>query len=176
MNYAEIDDALASMVIIYDTREQPTSALMRRLSAFPCETRREMCGFGDYSAACTLPDGSEMSLNGVVAVERKMSLDELSRNFTASRERFAREFKRATENGGKLYLLVEEASWDKIFAGRYKTKFNKEAYIASLMAWQARYGTQILFCSAEISPMMIYKVLRYELKERLERMCEDGKR
>lgn len=172
MNYAEIDDALASMVIIYDTREQPTPALMRRLSAFPCETRREMCGFGDYSAACTLPDGSEFSLNGVVAVERKMSLDELSRNFTAGRERFAREFERATENGGKLYLLVEDSSWDMVFAGRYKTKFNKEAYIASLMAWQARYNTQIVFCTAAISPMMIYKILRYELKERLERMCE----
>ena len=173
MNYAEIDDALASMVIIYDTREQPTPALMRRLSAFPCETRREMCGFGDYSAACTLPDGSELSLNGVVAVERKMSLDELSRNFTAGRERFAREFERATENGGKLYLLVEDSSWDMVFAGRYKTKFNKEAYIASLMAWQARYNTQIVFCTATISPMMIYKILRYELKERLERMCEE---
>lgn len=172
MNYAEIDDALASMVIIYDTREQPTPALMRRLSAFPCETRRETCGFGDYSAACTLPDGSELSLNGVVAVERKMSLDELSRNFTAGRERFAREFERATENGGKLYLLVEDSSWDMVFAGRYKTKFNKEAYIASLMAWQARYNTQIVFCTAAISPMMIYKILRYELKERLERMCE----
>lgn len=174
MTYADIDDALASMVIIYDTREQPTPALMRRLSAFPCETRREMCGFGDYSAACTLPDGTEFSLNGVVAVERKMSLDELSRNFTANRERFAREFARATENGGKLYLLVENASWDMVFAGRYKTKFNKEAYVASLMAWQARYGTQIIFCTSEISPMVIYKVLRYELKERLERMCEDG--
>ena len=173
MNYAEIDDALASMVIIYDTREQPTPALMRRLSAFPCETRREMCGFGDYSAACTLPDGSEFSLNGVVAVERKMSLDELSRNFTAGRERFAREFERATENGGKLYLLVEDSSWDMVFAGRYKTKFNKEAYIASLMAWQARYNTQIVFCTATISPMMIYKILRYELKERLERLCEE---
>ena len=174
MNYAEIDDALASMVIIYDTREQPTPALMRRLSAFPCKTRREMCGFGDYSAACTLPDGTELSLNGVVAIERKMSLDELSRNFTVGRDRFAREFQRAKDNGGKLYLLVENANWDMLFAGRYKTKFNKDAYIASLMAWQARYNTQLIFCTSEISPMMIYKTLRYELKEQLERMCEDG--
>ena len=174
MTYAEIDDVLASMVIIYDTREQPTPALMRRLSAFPCQTRREMCGFGDYSAACTLPDGSELSLNGVVAIERKMSLDELSRNFTAGRERFAREFQRAKDSGGKLYLLVENGNIDMIFAGRYKTKFNRESYIASLMAWQARYGTQVLFCTSEISQMVIYKVLRYELKERLERMCENG--
>lgn len=172
MTYAEIDDALASMVILYDTREQPTPALMRRLSAFPCETRREMCGFGDYSAACTLPDGSELSLNGVVAIERKMSLDELSRNFTVGRDRFAREFQRAKDNGGKLYLLVENGNLDMIFAGRYKTKFNRESYIASLMAWQARYGTQVLFCTSEISQVVIYKVLRYELKERLERMCE----
>lgn len=173
MTYAEIEDTLSTMVIIYDTREQPTPALMRRLSAFPCKTRREMCGFGDYSACCTLPDGTEYSLNGVVAIERKMSLDELSRNFTVGRERFAREFGRAKDNGGKLYLLVENANWDMIFAGRYKTKFNKDAYVASLMAWQARYGTQVLFCTSEISQMVIYKVLRYELKERLERMCEE---
>lgn len=174
MTYAEVNDVLASMVILYDTREQPTPALMRRLSAFPCETRREMCGFGDYSAACTLPDGSELSLNGVVAIERKMSLDELSRNFTASRDRFAREFQRAKDNGGKIYLLVENASWDAVFAGRYKTKFNKESYVASLMAWQARYNTQLIFCTDSIAPLVIYKTLRYELKERLERMCEDG--
>ena len=172
MTYADIDDALASMVIIYDTREQPTPALQRRLSAFPCDTRREMCNFGDYSACCKLPDGTELTLNGKVAIERKMNLDELSRNFTANRDRFAREFQRAKDNGGKLYLLVENANWDMVFAGRYKTKFNKDAYVASLMAWQARYNTQVLFCTAEISPMVIYKVLRYELKEQLERLCE----
>lgn len=167
MDNFEIDDALETMVILYDTREQDTPALRRRLSAFPCGSRREMCDFGDYSAACKLPDGSEFSLNGVVAIERKMSLEELSRNFTVGRERFIKEFGRATKSGGKLYLLVENGSWDKLFAGRYKTKFSKEAFIASLAAWQARYNTQVLFCSPEIAPMLIYKILHYELKERL---------
>lgn len=167
MNCFEIEDALSSMVILYDTREQDTPALRRRLSAFPCKARREMCSFGDYSAACTLSDGSEFSLNGVVAIERKMSLEELSRNFTAGRERFTKEFCRAKEHGARLYLLVENGNLDKLFAGRYKTKFSKEAFIASLAAWQARYGTQVLFCSSEIAPMLIYKILHYELKERL---------
>ena len=167
MDNFEIDNALETMVILYDTREQDTPALRRRLSAFPCGSRREMCDFGDYSVACKLPDGSEFSLNGIVAIERKMSLEELSRNFTAGRKRFTNEFSRATANGGKLYLLVENGSWDKLFAGRYKTKFGKEAFIASLCAWQARYNTQVLFCSSEIAPMLIYKILHYELKERL---------
>lgn len=172
MNCFDLEDVLSSMIILYDTREQDTPALRRRLSAFPCNSRREMCSFGDYSAACTLPDGSELSLNGTVAIERKMSLEELSRNFTAGRERFSNEFRRAQASGAKLYLLVENANWDKLFAGRYKAKFNKEAFIASLAAWQARYGTQVLFCSAEIAPLLIYKILRYELKEHLKRMEE----
>ena len=98
----EIQNALDTMVVLIDTREQDTPAFRRRVSRLPCAWKREMCSFGDYSAECLLPDGSTFSLNGLVAIERKMSLDELSRNFTYSRKRFEREFGRMTDAGGKI--------------------------------------------------------------------------
>ena len=170
----ELEKTLSNIKVTVDTREQATTALADRLSDISFEYERKKLDFGDYSCKVTLTDGAEIDFATKFAIERKMSLDELSRNFTASRDRFAREFQRAKDNGGKIYLLVENASWDAVFAGRYKTKFNKESYVASLMAWQARYNTQLIFCTDSIAPLVIYKTLRYELKERLERMCEDG--
>ena len=163
----EIQNALDTMVVLIDTREQDTPAFRRRVSRLPCEWRREMCSFGDYSAACTLPDGSPYSLNGTVAIERKMSLDELSRNFTYSRKRFEREFGRMRDAGGKLYLLVENASWERVYGHKYKTRFDPKAYAASLCAWMARYDTPIVFCQPETAPILIYQILYRELKERL---------
>ena len=173
MHPIEIAAALDSMVILVDTREQDTPAFRRRVSAFPCAWRREACPFGDYSAACTLPDGSEYSLNGRIAVERKMNLDELSRNFTASRKRFEREFGRMQDVGGKLYLLVEHASWEKLYGWEYRTQFPPKNYIASLCAWMARYDTQLVFCAPTTSPKLIYEILKREMKEKLSEISAD---
>lgn len=163
----EVQNALDTMVVLIDTREQDTPAFRRRVSRLPCKWRREMCGFGDYSAACTLPSGAEYSLNGIVAIERKMNLEELSRNYTAARKRFEREFGRMRDAGGKLYLLVENASWERVYGHKYKTRFDPKAYAASLCAWMARYDTPIVFCQPETAPILIYQILYRELKERL---------
>lgn len=171
MDVFDIEDALRTMTIIYDTREHDTPALRRRLAAFPCPTKREMCKSGDYSVTCTLPGGEEYSLNGIVNIERKMNLEELSRNMSVGKERFGNEFQRAIDGGGKLYLLVEDGSFDMILMGDYNTRFHKNAYIAALMAWQARYNTQVIFCSARNAPTMIYKILYYELREHLMRLA-----
>ena len=163
----EIQNALDTMVVLIDTREQDTPAFRRRVSRLPCKWRREMCSFGDYSAACTLPDESPFSLNGTVAIERKMSLDELSRNYTVARKRFEREFGRMMDAGGKLYLMVENASWERVYGHKYKTRFDPKAYAASLCAWMARYDTPIVFCQPETAPALIYQILYREMRERL---------
>ena len=168
MHPIDIQNCLSNMVIIYDTREQETAALHKRLKSMQCPHKRQKLDSGDYSCECTLPNGTVYSLADKVVVERKMSADEICSNFTRGRERFVREFDRLKSTGGKPYLLIENTSWEDIFAGNYRSRLNPMALVASLKAWEARYGTHILFCTPKLTGQLIYKTLYYELKERLE--------
>lgn len=162
----ELDQALQSMTILVDTREQDTPALHKRLNGLGCTYERQKLDCGDYGAAYTDRDGQRALLP--VAVERKMALDELCCCFTRERDRFKREFERARDANIKFYLLVENASWENVLAGKYRSKLNPEALIASVLAWSIRYGFQVIFCKPESTGKLIYKIMRYELKERLE--------
>ena len=174
MTCFEVDEALKNMKILIDTREQDTPALRRRIKAMKCETERVKLDVGDYSCSCTLPDGTEYSLEKDVVIERKMNPDELCQCFTKGRARFQREFERAVANGTKVYLLVEEADWEAIFNGEYRSRLTPDALTASICAWAARYNINIIFCNAKTSGLLIKRLLRYELKERLERGDADG--
>ena len=133
-----------------------------------CPHKRQKLDSGDYSCECMLPNGTIYSLADKVVIERKMSADEICSNFTRGRQRFVREFDRLKSTGGKPYLLIENTSWEDIFAGNYRSQLNPMALVASLKAWEARYGTHILFCTPRLTGQLIYKTLYYELKERLE--------
>ena len=93
---------LDSMVILVDTREQDTPRLRLRLRRMGCPWERQKLDFGDYSAKFRLPTGDFWTLACRVAVERKMSLDELCQCYTKGRDRFQREFERAKNTGAKL--------------------------------------------------------------------------
>jgi ERCC4-type nuclease len=165
----ELKDALDGMVVLVDTREQDTSRLRARLKQMDCPNERMKLDFGDYSAKFPLPNGEWFSLADKVAVERKMHLDELCACYCKDRERFAREFERAKEAGAKIYLLIEDASWESAYAGKYRSKMFSTALIASMLAWLARYDCQILMCKAETSGRLIKDILYREGKERMER-------
>lgn len=163
-----LEKALSSLTLLVDTREQATPALGERIASCGLPHRREKLDFGDYSCAYTTEEGEERSLADAVAIERKMSLDELCLCFGKDRGRFAREFQRAKEAGARLYLLVENASWEDILAGRYRSRMKPAALLASLLAWQARYDLKVVFCRRETTGVLLHKILRYELKARLE--------
>jgi len=173
MNPVEIESCLNSMIILVDTREQPSKRSAQRLESLGIPYRRQTLKYGDYTYSFTFPDGHELFAPGVTAdgdavVERKMNLEELSGCFCQSRDRFSREFFRAKDKKASTYLLIEDGNWEKIINGRYKTKFNSKSFFASATAWMARYGTHIIFCQHELSGKMIKEVLYRELKERLE--------
>lgn len=162
----EIDNCLESLVILVDTREQPSERAQKRYDSFGCAYRREKLDFGDYSGCFTLPSGTEQKLN--VAIERKMNLEEISSCFTHERKRFKAEFERAKEAGASVYLLVEDASWENLINGRYKTQFNPKAFFGSMCSWIARYNLKPIFCKQETSGKIIHEILYRELKSRLE--------
>ena len=82
---------------------------------------------------------------------------------------------RATDHGAKIYLLVENATYENLLNGKYKTKFHPEAFTASLFAWVARYNIVPVFCKSEMSGKVIKKILFRELKERLTRGDYDAR-
>lgn len=165
--------ALSHLTLLVDTREQPTKRAEKRIEAVGFPFERTTLSFGDYSAKIALSDGSTLSLDKVVAIERKMNLDEICACFTHERKRFTAEFERARDAGAKMYLLIENADMEKALNGRYRSKMNPSALVASLFAWMARYDCKVIMCKEETSGRMIREILLRETKEFLERMDED---
>lgn len=174
MERFEIEDCLKSMEILVDTREQPSQRATDRYESFGCPWQKRTLNFGDYTYNFLLPNGEklfsdETTVSGHAVIERKMSLTELSGCFCQSRDRFKAEFERATAAGASIYLLVEDATWEKLLTGKYNTRFNPAAFTASLIAWSIRYNIKPIFCRKESSGRIIKEILYRELKERLER-------
>ena len=168
----EIEEALKGMVVLVDTREQDTARLRVRLKDMKCEHERCKLDFGDYSAKVPV-NGEWLTLN--VAIERKMDLDELAQCYCNGRKRFEREFERAQTAGAKIYLLVENATWEDAYTGNYRSKMSPKALIASILAWLSRYRCQVIFCRQRTSGRLIYDILYREAREHLERtMLDEG--
>ncbi len=154
----EIDRCVESMVLLVDTREQPTKRLKDRLEATGLPYERQKLDVGDYSCKCTLPGGESFDLSARVVIERKMNLDELCMCFGKERPRFEREFERA-----------EGDNWEKAYNGKYRSLLKPQALVASIDAFRARYGMQLDFCKPETTGKLIRDILHRELKEYLQR-------
>ena len=173
MDKLDIEACLESFRILVDTREQPSARATKRYNAFGCPYKRQTLSYGDYTYNFTMPNGWDLfkeddTAEGDCVIERKMNLEELSGCLCQQRDRFRREFERAREHGASIYLLVEDGSWENVINGRYKTKFNPNAYFATLTAWMARYDINMIFCKKETSGKLIKQILYRELKDRLE--------
>lgn len=173
MHPSEIDGILKTFKIKIDTREQPTERSKMRYKQFGCQYERQKLNFGDYTAAVTMPDDSELSLANIAVIERKMNADEICGCFTHDRARFSREFERAQEAGAKTYLLLENLTWEIAYSGKYRSQMKPQAFTASMLAWLARYNCQILMCKSETSGKLIHDILYREAKEYLERMVDE---
>lgn len=172
MTPIEVEKILDSMVILRDTREQDTDRARRRYKAFglPCE--KAVLDYGDYTYNATLLSGNHVfdqsdRIHPMCAIERKMNLDELAGCFTHDRKRFEAEMVRCQEHGGRMFLLIENGTWEHLLLGRYRSKFRPKAFLASLTAWMVRYGLQVVFCKEDTSPALIREILYRDLKERL---------
>lgn len=170
MHPIEVEQALKGITYIVDSREQDTQSLRDRMRYLePCE--RGKLDAGDYSAKVPLPDGTWFQIP--CAIERKMSATELAGCYCQQRKRFTAEFERAKEAGVKLYLLVEGASWETIYAGAYRSHMESKALVASILAWLARYNCQVIFCQSRTTGKLIRDILYREAKETLTRMGDE---
>lgn len=173
VNPFEFSDALDSMVILTDTREQPTAQAERRYKQFGVPYERHKLDFGDYSAKF-LVNGEWLSIEQKAIVERKMGLGELCMCYCQERKRFEREFERIKESGARCYLLIEDATWEHIYAGKYRSQMRPNSLVASVLAYTVRYNAVPIFCRAETSGRLIHDILYREGKEFLERYMDDA--
>lgn len=173
MDPFDIKEVLDSFTIIIDTREQPTQKYQERCQAFG-KWKRTALAYGDYSYDCTLPDGSQLygiqekALLPKCVIERKMDLTELAMCLGRERKRFEREMQRAADHGARIFLLIENGSWEGIINHRYRSKLHPSAFFASLTAWMIRYNMNVVFCREGTSGKLIREILYRDLKERLE--------
>ena len=171
MHPAEVEACLESMVCLCDSREQDTPRLRQRLKDINLPIERTALKAGDYGAMVLLPSGEWYELP--IVIERKMDIDELCMCFCQQRGRFKREFERARIAQKRLYLLIEGATWEKIYNGQYRSNMRSRSLIASILSWVARYDCEIIFCSSRITGGLIRDILWYEAKEILTKMEGD---
>ena len=164
MEQKTIDTVLQTFTILVDTREQDTERSRRRLSAMETPWSKVALEFGDYAATVRIDD---KWIIPHCVIERKMNLDELAMCLTRERDRFRREFQRAKDAGAKVYLLVENGSWEALLAGRYRSRFHPKAFLSSLCSWIVRFQICLIFCDELTTPILIREILYRDIKERL---------
>jgi ERCC4-type nuclease len=165
----EIKNALKSLTVICDSREQVNAHVTGYLDSkkIPHTTRK--LDIGDYSAML-----GNMTLEHSIVIERKANLDELAGNFTADRQRFEDEFTRAKADGMRIYLLIENATWSDILLHNYRSKLTPKSLIASLLSWQARFNITIIFCKPAETGQIIHGILYYAARDALKRGASYG--
>lgn len=158
----ELKSELSKMEIICDTRENVNDHITSWLDKknIPYITRK--LNTGDYSAML-----GGLTMEKDVLIERKHNLDEICGNFTAERERFEREMIRAKAIGTKVFLVIENATWEDVFLGNYRSQLKPQSLAASLLSWQVKYNLTVLFCKPESTGKLIYSILYYWAREEL---------
>jgi len=166
-NDAETKALLKSLTMIVDSREQKNQHILRYFTEKNIPYRVQKLDYGDYAAI--IPKNEEFGifrdiyLLDNVAIERKATLDELAQNLTHGRTQIENEFLRS--RGSKLYLMVEDATWQDIEAKKYRADYSPSAYMGTLRAFEARYDIRLSFTLSANSGSFIHSVLFYHARE-----------
>lgn len=164
MTNKEKIDILSDMTIIIDSREKKNQHIIDYLVNNKIPYKIETLSSADYSFILT--NYPKLNFDKKILVERKGSLDEVAGNFTKNRDRFKREFERLSSDQ-TIHIVMETATWKKIINGSYRSKFSPNAYIASLLTWNIKYNCPIWFVEKKEAGEIIYKILYYELYNKL---------
>ena len=162
------------MTCIIDSREHATAEAKKRWESFGVPYRIQALKSGDYTAEFILPNGETFSLENHALIERKLGLTEICGNFCQNRDRFIREFERIKEAGARVYIVIENGSWENVYNGKYRSQMHPNALIANLTAWMARYNAHMSCCGAETFPKLCREILYREAKEILTNMAFDA--
>lgn len=137
------------MKILVDSREQCPFTF----AGYDCEVVAGSLPTGDYSL---------LHLEHQIAIERK-SLVDLMGCLTAGRERFTRELERG--RGMTVFAVVVEADWLALADGRYRSRMEPGAAVASVLSLSMRNRVPFHFCgSREQAEAVTFHLLRLYLQ------------
>lgn len=164
---SELKELLSSMVMLIDTREQVNQHITSYFRTQGVSFRDKKLDYGDYSAY--LPANPKLGIQRHLylnaSIERKNSVDELAQSIK-DRTRFENELIRA--KGSPFLLMVEDVNgYEKIIRGEYRSQYQPKALLASLKAFEARYGFQTVFVSQQTAGNYIYWHFYYLLRNLL---------
>lgn len=162
----QIHNILEDMVIIYDTRERKNDHILKYFDDNGIKYRRDTMTTADMTFE--LPHYPELGLDRQFLIERKASLDEIAGNFTKDRARFQREFERITTE--HLHLVIENATFKKMFNESYRSKLPSKSFLASLLTWSIRYNFKVWYTTPPETGRLVYYILYYELMENLKNL------
>jgi hypothetical protein len=168
---AEIDTILKSIVVIVDKQEKVNNHITDGFKATEIKTFGASLNYCDYSFYVPKNESlgifSDTYFHKKIAIERKNSLEELSAGLTEGRARLENEFMRGFFDGCKMFLMVEDGSYEDIINHNYKTKTKPASYLASILSFQNKYNITIAFIGKEYAYKYIYGTFYYYLKNLL---------
>ena len=167
-----IDKLLKEIIVIYSTLEQQNQHILDYFDKQKIQHKKTTMKTCDYSAMILKNDELglpyDITLEPVILIERKNSLEELSSNIANGRETFRNEWIRAKESGANLYLVVESGSFSDIDKHNYNARYNEKAFYNTLLSWQHDYNFKMHFVTKELIGKHILRLLQIQLKKLLE--------
>lgn len=137
-----------NIIVLVDTREKKNDHILQYFNKYGIKYSRQKLDYGDYSF---LVKGNEVVKDDLyfhndIVIERKATLEELSRNLAQDRERFEKELLKAKSDGCKIWLDIENPfGYNAIMQKKYNTDFNPKSFIGSLKTFESRYNLHINF-------------------------------
>ena len=166
----EMEELISSMTILVDTREQKNNHITDYFDRKKINYKRKALNYGDYSFM--IPANEKLSIprdlyfNNSCVIERKGILEEISGNLTNGRDRFEKELCLAPKT---KVLLIENASYEDIATGNYKTQYNRKSFIASIHSFWFKYNIPVMFMKDnKYSGLFIREYFEYYLKNYLK--------
>lgn len=160
----EQKNLLSSVSILVDTREKKNDHIIDYFDKCNIKWKSKALEQGDYTFF--VPQNDELTIprdiyfNDEIIIERKGSLDELAGNLTTNRDRFEKELSLAKAK--TRYLMIENASYEDVLSGNYKSDYSSKSFVGSLHSFNHKYNLQVVFMPNKLaSGAFIYATMYY---------------
>lgn len=158
---------LNSLTVTIDTREHEGKHdhIINYFDKREIPWVRQKLNAGDYSMLIPANEDlgieNDLDFSNDIMVERKMGLEELSKNYSSERDRMKAEFNRAPQH---KILLVENSKYSDLINGKYNTQFPPKSFWASIFSMWHRYDIPTIFLEdKKYAGQYIYGYLYYYL-------------
>lgn len=153
------------LVVLVDSRDKMNKEILEEFDKQKIQYKQKSLKTGDYSFM--IEECPELGFQydtlfvDELCIERKNSLSELAGNLANKTDgnRIFKELNRMI-NIERVYLLIENDCLDDIYEHNYKSEYNPDSYIRTLLTWQARNNMHIYFCKKENMARTIYELCK----------------